>query len=334
MNISINKKTDIEGGAPATGNTANLSGTAASGTAAGQASAIAASAAPLSEHAGAIADASPKTPAVTDASAAQLSEHAGTMAAASSQTPAVTDASAAPLSANAEGLKVPASVAIIMDGNGRWAKKRGLPRTMGHKEGCKTVEQIIEDAGEIGIKYLTVYAFSTENWNRSSDEVGALMDLFRFYAKRLLKRAGENNVRIRMIGDRKRFPEDIIRSINELEAATAANTGLTFVMAANYGGRDEIRRAAMKYAEAAARGDAPAEITEQDFAGFLDTKDIPDPDLLIRTSGELRISNFLSWQCAYSEFVFTDVLWPDFDKAELIRCIKEYNGRSRRFGGV
>ena len=236
---------------------------------------------------------------------------------------------------NLSELRIPESVAIIMDGNGRWATKRGLPRTMGHKEGCKTVEQIIEDAGKIGIRYLTVYAFSTENWNRSREEVGALMDLFRYYAQRLLKRAKEENVRIRMIGDRSRFPEDIIDSINMLEKETAENTGLTFVMAANYGGRDEIRRAALSFAEKCVqKGEVPASFSEKDFSGYLDTEEIPDPDLVIRTSGEERISNFLLWQAAYAEFVFTDVLWPDFNKEELIRCIGEFNGRKRRFGGV
>lgn len=233
-------------------------------------------------------------------------------------------------------MNIPASVAIIMDGNGRWAKKRNMPRTYGHKEGCKTVEQIIEDAGEIGIKYLTVYAFSTENWNRSKEEVGALMDLFRYYAVRLLKRAMESNVRIKMIGDRKKFPEDIINAINRLENETVGNTGLTFVMAANYGGRDEIRRAALKMAQEAAEGKSfdPESFTAEDFASYLDTDKIPDPDLIIRTSGEERISNFLLWQGAYSELVFTDVLWPDFNKEELLRCIEEFNGRHRRFGGV
>lgn len=230
---------------------------------------------------------------------------------------------------------VPASVAIIMDGNGRWAKKRGLPRTMGHKEGCKTVEQIIEDAGELGIQYLTVYAFSTENWKRSEEEVSGLMQLFRYYAGRLLVRAKKNNVRIRMIGDRRRFPEDIIKSIGTLEEETKDNTGMTFVMAANYGGRDEIRRAAMRYADAVKAGSVPQdELTEDGFAAYLDTAGIPDPDLLIRTSGELRLSNFLMWQCAYSEIVVTDVLWPDFDRAELLRAIDQYNHRNRRYGGV
>ncbi|MDO4961333.1 MAG: polyprenyl diphosphate synthase [Eubacteriales bacterium] len=242
---------------------------------------------------------------------------------------------------------IPESVAIIMDGNGRWAKKRGLPRTYGHKEGCKAIEALIPEAGKLGIKYLTVYAFSTENWKRSKEEVGALMDLFRFYALRLLKASKENNVRIKLIGDRRKFPSDIIDSINMLEAETAENTGLTFVIAANYGGRDEIRRAAARYAKALQEGTVPkeafagpdakvpeGELTEEGFAAYLDTADIPDPDLVIRTSGELRLSNFLVWQAAYSEIVITDTLWPDFNKDELVKCIEEYNGRSRRFGGV
>jgi len=230
-------------------------------------------------------------------------------------------------------LRIPASVAIIMDGNGRWAQKRGLPRTMGHKEGCKTVEKIIEDAGRIGIRCLTVYAFSTENWNRSKEEVSALMDLFRYYAMRLLKRSMENNVRIRMIGDRSRFPEDIVEAINKMERETAENTGMTFVMAANYGGRDEIRRAGLRLAEKLS-AEPDIKVDEQMFAGFLDTAGLPDPDLVIRTSGEQRISNFLLWQAAYAEFVFTDVLWPDFNADVLMDCIREFNGRNRRFGGV
>ncbi len=250
-----------------------------------------------------------------------------------------------------DNLHIPESVAIIMDGNGRWAKKRGLPRTMGHKEGCKTIEALVPEAGRLGIKYLTVYAFSTENWKRSEDEVTGLMNLFRYYAGRLLKSAKENNVRIRMIGDRSRFPQDIIDAINNLEAETCANTGMNFVVAANYGGRDEIRRAVIKYsdsilskrtlatgaaeAETEANANANAnELTEAEFAKFLDTDGIPDPDLLIRTSGELRLSNFLIWQCAYSEIVITDTLWPDFNGTELLKCIEEYNKRNRRFGGV
>ena len=235
-------------------------------------------------------------------------------------------------------LHIPESVAIIMDGNGRWAKKRGLPRTMGHKEGCKAIEALVPEAGKLGIKYLTVYAFSTENWKRSEEEVTGLMNLFRYYAMRLLKNAKENNVRIRMIGDRSRFPKDIIESINKLEEETRDNTGLNFVVAANYGGRDEIRRAAMKYRDEVLRakelGEDISELSEADFAKYLDTAEVPDPDLLIRTSGELRLSNFLIWQCAYSEIVITDTLWPDFNRDELVKCIEEYNKRNRRFGGV
>ena len=251
------------------------------------------------------------------------------------------------MSMNTDNLFIPASVGIIMDGNGRWAKKRGLPRTMGHKSGCTAIEKLIPEAGKLGIKYLTVYAFSTENWKRSKEEVDGLMQLFRYYASRLLKQAKEHNVRIKMIGDRRRFPQDIIDAINMLEAETKENTGLTFVMAANYGGRDEIRRAAMKLAEAYKEGRVPGEyfagadgkvpegeLTEEGFAAYLDTAGIPDPDLIIRTSGELRLSNFLTWQSAYSEIVVTDVLWPDFNIDELIRCIEQFNKRSRRFGGV
>lgn len=247
---------------------------------------------------------------------------------------------------NAE-LRIPESVGIIMDGNGRWAAKRGMPRNFGHKAGCEAVEKIIPDAGELGIKYLTVYAFSTENWKRSEEEVGGLMQLFRYYAERLLSAAQKNNVRIRMIGDRRRFPADIIDSINRLESLTAANTGLNFAMAANYGGRDEIRRAAIRFAEDYKNGlipeaalchdglaDHEGEISESGFASYLDTAGMPDPDLIIRTSGELRLSNFLTWQSAYSEIVVTDVYWPDFDRAELINCIRQYSKRSRRFGGV
>lgn len=246
-----------------------------------------------------------------------------------------------------ENLKIPESVGIIMDGNGRWAKKRGMPRTMGHKAGCTAIEALIPEAGKLGIKYLTVYAFSTENWKRSEEEVSGLMQLFRFYSGRLLAQAKEHNVRIKMIGDRRRFPKDIIDSINKLENETADNTGMTFVVAANYGGRDEIRRAAMKLAEAYKEGMLPdsafagagakvpeGELTEEGFAAFLDTAGIPDPDLIIRTSGELRLSNFLTWQSAYSEIVVTDVLWPDFNRDELINCIEQFNNRSRRFGGV
>lgn len=234
-----------------------------------------------------------------------------------------------------EQLKIPAHVALILDGNGRWAKKRGLPRTMGHKKGCETVEQTVEDAARLGIKYLTVYGFSTENWKRPAEEVGALMQLFRYYTKRLLKIAKANNVRVKMIGERNKFAPDIIEGINRLEAETKDNTGLTFIIAVNYGGRDEITRAVRKVMEKAKSGElAPEEMTEQVFASYLDTAGIPDPDLLIRTSGELRLSNYLLWQLAYSEIYVTDCLWPDFNMEELLTAIRHFNRRERRFGGV
>lgn len=234
-----------------------------------------------------------------------------------------------------ENLNIPAHVALILDGNGRWAKKRGLPRQFGHKKGCETLEQIVEDAARLGIKYLTVYGFSTENWKRPEEEVGALMQLFRYYAKRLLKIATENNIRVRMIGERSRFAPDLVAAINQLEDATKDNTGLTFVIAVNYGGRDEITRAVRKVMADCRNGAlAPEEMTEQVFASYLDTADMPDPDLLIRTSGELRLSNYLLWQLAYSELYVTDCLWPDFNREELLAAIRQYNRRDRRFGGV
>ena len=198
-----------------------------------------------------------------------------------------------------ENLVIPRHVALILDGNGRWAKKRGLPRTAGHKQGCVAVEQIVEDAARLGIEYLTVYGFSTENWKRSAEEVGALMQLFRFYTKRLPKIAGENNVRVKMIGDRYRFAQDIIDGINTLEEKTRDNTGLTFVIAVNYGSRDEIRRAVQKMLTDCRDGKlSPEEVDEAKITSYLDTAGIPDPDLMIRTSGELRLSNYLLWQLA------------------------------------
>ena len=232
-------------------------------------------------------------------------------------------------------MKIPDHVAIILDGNGRWAKAKGMPRTYGHTMGAKNVETICRAAHQMGIRYLTFYAFSTENWKRSEEEVGALMQLFRYYMVRLLKIASANNVRVKMIGDRRRFAQDIIDGINRLEEETKDNTGLTFVIAVNYGGRDEIRRAAAKLAEDVKAGKVEAEdITESVFASYLDTADIPDPDLLIRTSGELRLSNYLLWQLAYTELYVTDCLWPDFDEKELEKAIFQYNKRDRRFGGV
>ncbi len=231
--------------------------------------------------------------------------------------------------------RIPRHVALILDGNGRWAKKRGLPRTMGHKEGCKTVEKTVEIAARMGIEYLTVYGFSTENWKRSAEEVGALMQLFRYYMVRLLKIAKENNVRVKMIGDRRRFDEDIIEGINRLERETKENTGLTFVIAVNYGARDEITRAASRLAADCVQGKVKAEeITEDVLSSYLDTAGMPDPDLLIRTSGEIRLSNYLLWQLAYTEIYVTDCLWPDFNEEELKRAVVQYNKRERRFGGV
>ena len=233
------------------------------------------------------------------------------------------------------GLVIPQHVALILDGNGRWAKKRGLPRTAGHKKGCEAVENIVEVAARMGIRYLTVYGFSTENWKRPEEEVSTLMQLFRFYAKRLQKIATANNVRVRMIGERSRFAPDLQKAIEGLETSTRDNTGLTFVIAVNYGGRDESRRAVTKIADEVKAGTlSPEEVSDEVIAAHLDTWELPDPDLLIRTSGEERISNFLLWQLAYAEFYFTDVLWPDFDRKCFIEAIKYYNSRDRRYGGV
>ena len=233
-----------------------------------------------------------------------------------------------------QNLVIPNHIAIIMDGNGRWAKERNLPRKLGHKAGCETLEQIVEDCARLGIGYLTVYAFSTENWKRSTEEVGALMSLFRIYLKKILKVAMANNVRVRMIGEKSRFDEDIRDGIDNLEEKTARNTGMTFVIAINYGSRDEITRAVRSLAKDAVDGKVqPEGITEATVASYLDTADMPDPDLMIRTSGEQRLSNYQLWQLAYAEFYFTDVYWPDFNKEELLKAIEAYNNRNRRFGG-
>lgn len=230
--------------------------------------------------------------------------------------------------------RMPRHVAIILDGNGRWAKKRGLPRSMGHSEGCRTVEQTVRDAADLGIEYLTVYGFSTENWKRDGDEVSALMTLFRYYVKRLLGIAKENNVKVVMIGDKSRFDQDLIDGVDRLERETAMNTRMTFVIALNYGARDEIRRAVRKIAEEAKEGSLdPSAITEETVASHLDTAGMPDPDLLIRTGGEMRLSNYLLWQCAYTEFYVTDLLWPDFNKDELVKAVSSFGKRERRYGG-
>lgn len=232
-------------------------------------------------------------------------------------------------------LKIPNHVAIILDGNGRWAKKRRLPRNMGHVQGAKTVEQIIEDAHNLGIKYLTVYAFSTENWKRPQDEVNALMKLLKDYLKNCIKRANKNNMRVRVIGDKSGLEPSIQDKIRELEKISANNTGINFTIGINYGSRDEMIRAMKKMTQDCKDGKLlPSDISEEVFENYLDTCDLPDPDLLIRTSGEVRLSNYLLWQLAYSEFYFTDVLWPDFNKRELEKAIEYYNGRDRRFGAI
>ena len=234
-----------------------------------------------------------------------------------------------------EHLNVPQHVAIILDGNGRWAKKKHLPRNMGHAQGSKTVERIIEDAYDLGIKYLTVYAFSTENWKRPKDEVDALMKLLRDYLKNCIKRANKNNMKVRVIGDVSRLDEDLQKRIAELKEASKDNTGINFTIALNYGSRDEMVRAMKHMADDLQSGKLQKEdITEEFFNSYLDTKELPDPDLLIRTSGEERLSNFMLWQLAYTEFYFTDVLWPDFNKKEFKKAIEYYNGRDRRFGGI
>ena len=232
-------------------------------------------------------------------------------------------------------MEIPTHVAIIMDGNGRWAKKRLLPRNMGHRQGAKVLEQICRDAADLGIRYLTVYAFSTENWKRSREEVEGLMKLFRRYLKRCIKSSRENEMRVRIIGDVSAFDPDIQESIRVLEDYSKDYDKLHFQIALNYGSRDEITRAVKKIAEDCREGKInPDSITEKTVNEYLDTHDIPDPDLMIRTSGEQRLSNYLLWQLAYSEFYFTDVPWPAFTKEELIKAIEEYNHRHRRFGGV
>ena len=232
-------------------------------------------------------------------------------------------------------MKVPQHIAIILDGNGRWAKSKGMPRNYGHAQGSKNVERICEEAWRMGIKYLTVYAFSTENWNRPDSEVSALMTLLHNYMKTCLKTAAKNDMKIRVIGDIQPLDDDIKNRISELESATVNNGGLNFTIALNYGSRDELIRAARKMARDCADGKLEADdIDESVFESYLDTHGIPDPDLMIRTSGEQRLSNYLLWQLAYSEFYFTDVPWPDFTKEELVKAIEEYNHRHRRFGGV
>lgn len=230
---------------------------------------------------------------------------------------------------------IPNHVAIILDGNGRWAKKKGMPRTYGHVKGCENLEKICSVAKELGVKYLTVYAFSTENWKRSKEEVDELMKLFRNYMKKCIKISRDNKMQVRVIGDPTAFDPDLQEKIKELEEYSSQYDELYFQIALNYGSRDEIKRAVQKMAEdVKAEKLNPEEISEQTISDYLDTKGLPDPDLLIRTSGEERLSNFLMWQLAYTEFYFTDVAWPDFNKTEFEKAIAKYNQRDRRFGGV
>jgi len=232
-------------------------------------------------------------------------------------------------------MKVPEHIAIILDGNGRWAKAQGKPRAFGHKKGSEVVDDMCDIMAELGVKYFTVYAFSTENWSRPALEVKAIMTLFRQYLKTAIKRADRINMRTRVIGDRTGLDKDLLDLIEKAEEGTKDNTGITFSLALNYGSRDEIRRGVTDIAERVKAGTLdPSDITEDIISASLDTADMPDPDLLIRTSGEQRLSNFLLWQLAYTEFYFTDRHWPDFDKEELLKAIEWYNGRDRRFGKI
>ncbi len=232
-------------------------------------------------------------------------------------------------------MDVPRHIAIILDGNGRWAKKRGMPRGYGHVKGCENLEKICEYASELGVRYLTVFAFSTENWKRSRDEVEGLLKLFRDYLKKCIKLSKKWKMRMRVIGEISAFDQDIQDSVRKLEDFSSQFDELHFQLALNYGSRDEIIRGVRRMlAECQAGELSPKDMTEERFGEYLDTAGLPDPDLLIRTSGEQRLSNFLLWQLAYTEFYFTDVHWPDFDREELVRAIEQYNKRDRRYGGV
>ena len=228
----------------------------------------------------------------------------------------------------------PSHVAIIMDGNGRWAKKRGLPRLSGHKEGMESLKRIVRHSDNIGIKYLTVYAFSTENWKRSDEEVSGIFKILVFYMERELKELHRMGVRIRILGDYSIIPRQAKEAVDNAVNLTKDNTGLQFNIALNYGGRDDILKAALSLAEDIKSGKADASaVSEDDISSRLYTYGTPDPDLIIRTSGEVRLSNFLLWQSAYSEFYFTDELWPDFSEASLDKAIDDYKNRKRNFGG-
>lgn len=232
-------------------------------------------------------------------------------------------------------MNVPQHIAIILDGNGRWAKQHGMPRNFGHTQGAKNVETICREAWNLGVKYLTVYAFSTENWSRPKEEVDALMKLLRNYMKNCIKTAEKNHMRVRVIGDKTGLAEDIQESIARLEESSKSQDGLNFQIAINYGSRDEMLRGMRKMLQDYKENQFSLdELDETKFQSYLDTADIPDPDLLIRTSGEQRISNYLLWQLAYTELYFTKVPWPDFTKEELVKAIEDYNSRDRRYGGI
>ena len=237
--------------------------------------------------------------------------------------------------ATADGGAVPRHVAIIMDGNGRWAKARGLPRRAGHREGAEALRRVVRAAAAFGVEYLTVFGFSSENWKRPAEEVTDLMGLLRLYLRREIAEIDSNGVRLRVIGDRDRLSSDIIDLIEEAEERTAGNRRLNLTVALSYGGRAEIVRAAQQLARAVLAGSLdPEDIDEPAFRRHLFTSDIPDPDLVIRTSGEKRISNFLLWQSAYAEYIFTDTLWPDFSGEHLKAAIVEFGGRKRRYGAA
>ena len=232
-------------------------------------------------------------------------------------------------------MNVPEHIAIILDGNGRWAKAKGMPRTYGHTVGAKNVETICRAAHDMGVKYVTMYAFSTENWSRPADEVKALMKLLGEYIKTCMKTAKKDNLRVRFIGDLSKLDDKLRANIKELTEYSSQFTGLTLTIAINYGSRDEMTRAIRNLASDVKAGEIQLEdINEELFSSYLDTKDIPDPDFMIRTSGEQRLSNYLLWQLAYAEFYFTPVAWPDFTPDELKKAIEEYDKRNRRFGGI
>lgn len=233
-----------------------------------------------------------------------------------------------------QDMGLPNHIAIILDGNGRWAKAKGMPRSYGHVKGCANLEKICDEMKQMGIKYLTVYAFSTENWKRSREEIDGLMRLFRNYLKKCIKISDRNKMQVRVIGDISAFDEDIRKRIEILEEHSSKYDDLHFQLALNYGGRDEIKRAVERMLKAQKEGSLQEPVSEETISSYLDTAGLPDPDLLIRTSGEQRLSNFLPWQLAYTEFYFTEVPWPDFKHEELVKAIQKYEERDRRFGGV